>query len=702
MELIYIYVEKFSDFIKQQEFLLSQKFDVNYDKEKGHLLINKKEYIKDFFGENIKNISLVIGKNGTGKTTFLDLLGMKRDDRVGSHERCKDEYFFLYHIKNNIFAIEGYGLQLIKDIVTNLPFEDKFPITDPYSIVVETNINSDCTYNYVGFMQSKLDDNQKQINDRIIYVNIREKYNDRYSESAFINKEDYTVFANRFYGNEIGIKEKYSVLNFLTRNQKELINEQKEDKVDFLNTNVHITIESKFNYYAKDEKKLDIKLPKKLFRKGFRSVKEFNEERNQETPEKQNDIKKRFVLKFLEKNIHESFNEGILENIKNENEDIINIKNKEIIDMQKAIDILYLSIKNENIYENQVKYLLGITKMINDRVENYIELGSENEFYNAIADFVKCLDEIKRDYFEDGKINIPLNIEVDEQESVLKLLDIIDKYSRNNKNNLENNIKIEFRNLSEGESEFIDFFARLRESLKNPNVIYGDTVILILDEPDKSFHPEWSRRFIPILLENISKIENVESKYQIIISTHSPFMVSDMPSDNLILLDSKLDEKVENRCLVKNKKDVGKTFANNIHTILSNEFFIKSTIGEFAKTKIQQIIKFMMDYQKFENEKLKDIPDKFEEQSLREKKKEIKYIIEIIGEPLIKRKLEEMYRTTFPEKDIDYKSKIEKLEKDKKQLEKILGDKGIDKIESVMQLLKKEIDKLRLEDRNSL
>lgn len=699
IELIYIYVEKFSNFIKQQEFSLSQKFDVNYDKQKGYLLINKKDYIKDFFGENIKNISLVIGKNGTGKTTFLDLLGMKRDDRAVSHEKYKDKYFFLYNIKRNIFAIEGYGLDLIKDIVTNLPLKDKFPITDPYSIVVEKNINDDCTYNYVGFMQLKLDDNQKQINDKIIYVNVREKYNDRYSESSFINKEDYTVFANRFYGNEIGIKEKYNLISSFCKKSKKIIDKYKDNEVDFLNTSVAIIIETEF-YYAGGEKKLDIKLPRKISIRRFKRVRKSNEEIKQSIQEKQKLIKEQFILNFLEQYIYESFEAMVLKSIKDE--DTSKIKEKIIIEIQKVIDSLYTNIEDENIYENQVKYLLEIVKIINDKIEKNIKLGSDNKYYQAVADFIICLDEINKNYFKDGKINIPLNIDVDEQESVKKLLNIIDKYSRNDKNNLQNNIKIEFRNLSEGEKEFINIFARLRESLNNPCVRYGDTVILILDEPDKAFHPEWSRKFIPILLENINKIENVESKYQIIISTHSPFMVSDIPSDNLILLDNKLDGKAENRCIVKNKKDVGKTFANNIHTILSNEFFIKSTIGEFAKVKIQENIKFMMDYETFINNKPREIPDKFKEENLKEKKKEIKYIIEIIGEPLIKRKLEDMYRVIFPYKDIDYKSKIEKLEKDKRKLEKILGEKGIDKIEGVMELLKKEIEKLRLEDRNLL
>ncbi|KGM93873.1 hypothetical protein Z968_12410, partial [Clostridium novyi A str. 4552] len=259
-------------------------------------------------------------------------------------------------------------------------------------------------------------------------------------------------------------------------------------------------------------------------------------------------------------------------------------------------------------------------------------------------------------------------------------------------------IKIKFENLSEGENEFLDVLTRIRESLKNSNVRYGDTVILLLDEPDRRFHPEWSRRFISILLNTLSELENVKSKYQIIISTHSPFMVSDVPSDNLILLDSGIEknEKDEkNTFKTKNKEGISETFGNNIHTILSNEFFLKSTIGEFSKIKIQESIRYMMEYKKYINQSLTNIPLEFQNLKLEEKKKEIKYLIKIIGEPLIKRKLQEMYSTTFPSEQKDYELKIRKLQQEKAKLKRIINEKDLDSIDNVMKLLNNAIKELQ-------
>ncbi|NFG61726.1 hypothetical protein [Clostridium sp. CMCC3677] len=364
MELIYAYVEKFSELLEEQEFLFTQKFDVKYNKKNRKISIKKVDYVKNFFGNNVENLSLIIGKNGAGKSTTLDLLGMKMDDRIRNYNKYRDKYFLLYHIKNDVFAIEGCGIDLIKGMVSNLPLEDKYPIREPYSIVMD-KINKDTLmYNYIGYMQNESDNNGKAINEKIIYVNIRDRFDksisDRYSDLSVYKQNDYTTLVNRFYGSNIGIKEKYNFLNFLVINQKKLIIEHRGYEVDFFNTAVKIVIETKFNYYAEDEKKLDLKLPKKPVKSIFRKVNRLDENINESTLIDSKDIKQRFILDFLENYIYESFNEGVLRNRgdnKNENDDII-------IEIQKIIDSLYLSMENKDLYENQVRYLLEIIKKL--------------------------------------------------------------------------------------------------------------------------------------------------------------------------------------------------------------------------------------------------------------------------------------------------------------------------------------------------
>lgn len=98
MELIYLYIEKFGDFIYNQGIQLSNDFEVELQDKK--LTINKRRnYLKNFYGSGIKNITVMVGKNGSGKTTILDILGMCRQDRLRNsivRKKVEDEYFLLY------------------------------------------------------------------------------------------------------------------------------------------------------------------------------------------------------------------------------------------------------------------------------------------------------------------------------------------------------------------------------------------------------------------------------------------------------------------------------------------------------------------------------------------------------------------------------------------------------------------------------
>ena len=109
MELIYLYIERFGDFICQQELVLSNNFDVSL-KNKKLIVCKKENHLKDFYGKKIKNLTVLVGKNGSGKTTILDILGMNRNDRLNiqeSRKQSKNEYFMLYYLgksdENDLF-----------------------------------------------------------------------------------------------------------------------------------------------------------------------------------------------------------------------------------------------------------------------------------------------------------------------------------------------------------------------------------------------------------------------------------------------------------------------------------------------------------------------------------------------------------------------------------------------------------------------
>lgn len=111
-----------------------------------------------------------------------------------------------------------------------------------------------------------------------------------------------------------------------------------------------------------------------------------------------------------------------------------------------------------------------------------------------------------------------------------------------------------------------------------------DSVLLFMDEADLTFHPEWQRRLIHILTVFLPTIysENRGVKdMHLILTTHSPLLLGDIPKENIHFL-----ARVENGAL-RQTDGLTETFGQNIHTILKDSFFLENgTIGEFAAAKI--------------------------------------------------------------------------------------------------------------------
>ncbi len=119
-------------------------------------------------------------------------------------------------------------------------------------------------------------------------------------------------------------------------------------------------------------------------------------------------------------------------------------------------------------------------------------------------------------------------------------------------------------------------------------------VNLVFDELEICFHPEFQRTFINYLLEwiemlRISKDPIAPNKIvpislNIFVVTHSPFILSDIPRNNITYL--KEGSQVE--------KNI-QPFAANISELLTDSFFLeRGFIGEFARKKIIHFINEVM------------------------------------------------------------------------------------------------------------
>lgn len=116
---------------------------------------------------------------------------------------------------------------------------------------------------------------------------------------------------------------------------------------------------------------------------------------------------------------------------------------------------------------------------------------------------------------------------------------------------------------------------------KEANELIYKNVNLIFDEVELYFHPDYQREFISNLVDSLSYFKGMN--FNIIFSTHSPFILSDIPSQNIL--------KLKDGIPVESKNNLN-SFAANIHDLLNDEFFLeKGSIGELARTKLEELDK---------------------------------------------------------------------------------------------------------------
>ncbi|HLP56626.1 MAG TPA: hypothetical protein VK151_16435 [Fluviicola sp.] len=148
---------------------------------------------------------------------------------------------------------------------------------------------------------------------------------------------------------------------------------------------------------------------------------------------------------------------------------------------------------------------------------------------------------------------------------------------------------------------------------------------LILDEIELYYHPELQRQFIYNLLNHIEKLhldtKDIQS-INILLATHSPFITSDIVSQNILRLENGEPKKIE----------AVQSFGSNIHDLLADGFYLSNFLGEFAKFQIEAVIKFLNN-------------PKRNTTCTKEKASEI---IELIGDPIIKNRLNDLYLEAYP------------------------------------------------------
>ena len=235
----------------------------------------------------------------------------------------------------------------------------------------------------------------------------------------------------------------------------------------------------------------------------------------------------------------------------------------------------------------------------------------KNEDFNKFIELISELNKAQRDYYKIIK-NVPLIIQGS--------------------------------GLSSGEEIAIDIFSKInryKTILKDNNKENKITDLVILfDEMDLCLHPEWKRMFMYLILRYCKHIFNKDEykSIHIILSTNEPYVLSDIPKSNTVLIDKNKNGKVK----VMNSNEYI-TLGGNIIDLLNTSFFLeKGNKGEYITRLIKQI-----------SEDIKT-------NSITKLKKDLK-IVSLFDEPIINKSLTQKIVNRLNESEIKDKQRKENL-----------------------------------------
>ena len=148
-----------------------------------------------------------------------------------------------------------------------------------------------------------------------------------------------------------------------------------------------------------------------------------------------------------------------------------------------------------------------------------------------------------------------------------------------NKLDREKNVigeRIKLNHLSSGERQFLYMMStlvyhaiNLKSIATDVNRVQYNKLNLVMDEVEICFHPELQRQFINKMIGVLTRMKlNEHFDINILLTTHSPFVLSDIPAANLLCMEKGEPKKVD--------EVLQQTFCANIYDLLSSHFFYET------------------------------------------------------------------------------------------------------------------------------
>jgi len=635
MRLIYCYIKKFRN-ILSQEVYFSDRYKISFN---GSLRIfhNNPNLAKEAIYKNseLKNLHILVGKTGAGKTNILQLIGMPRKIRLENSEE-DDSYFLLYE-DNTKFIIELFNITITdfpkknnsyRKELSNFPeriqiyfkLEDSMKMFQffcdesgmPVKIEAVEFENTDQTFIFNGFDRNAFaacsysDEREDGISDGANWI---ARYVSPYHRTAlFFSCQYLKEYIDGFA--EENVKRK-AALKIRRDNWADALKIHLDDSL----------MESDYWLFAtklcKDEEN-------RILGKGKSNV-------------KRPSVKNQFVHDlltdyaiYLRKWISyiESYGE---EEIPENRIDYSGTKDvfQEYLDYDKEYGNKFdITMTPDYKKMSIVKRLEWLAQYI-DRKGDGVAHGLVWQIFTDIKDIGNILNKFDDKYFTNDMFTLPIE-EMYTKKNKPLVEDLFERMMQYRPDDTgiftKELLPYQFSCISSGEWQYAKVLGGLEEycvklSLegnRKPNLIY------LMDEPETYMHPELCRKFL-FYTDRLLRKRKGNAQMQLIISTHSPFMLSDVLPGQV----TRFDVDKNGYCIVKNNSNK-EYFGANIHTILSDGFFLDYTIGEYARTFLQKKFNWLQEISK--QDTLSDIE--------KQKLDELSAIIPHISDDMIRRLFE--------------------------------------------------------------
>ena len=627
MELVYLWIEDFG-IIKDQEFHFSKKFDIEFDRDHRRLIISKPSNEPlNLFNEAFLNITAIIGKNGSGKSTLFSFIKTLFSNNF-SYWDCQS-IMVLKKSDEGILIIDNYTRgqyelsfenrveRLGYDVSKKQPGREITELTNSTYLITHSNAFSiyererlgerflDISFNRILDLRSIK--SNKMLIER--FENLLKEYEGKEKDQEYESHKNvltnYTLPRYILYHYDLQAK-----VNFISK--------YKNEDWEFIPKVIEINFNQLFYFNNRNS------FTKLGFGESLNLIEEILFKKQIVNFDRGDQIelfKDRVVLSlFLFYSLHNRYHFPGNENLKSK------------------IDIIAL-LENSDEIVQEIKTFFADTVPTN----GLDPLNKIKDFYSILEnqfDTYKYIEQHNNTYrtYVSDQVSNTLNA-------------IFDIW-------LDNDFIFAFgwHELSAGESALLSLFARIHSIAQAP---FEGTIWLLIDEGDLYLHPEWQRTFFFEMQKYLPSFFKGK-KIQLILTSHSPFLVSDLPKENIILLDK---EEKTGLCKVITDERLNTTFGANIHELYTNSFFLnKGLVGEFAKQKIQDAIKYLKyDPLKLESEQN---PKPFENWG----KDEVANFIGIIGEPLIAERLQKLFDEKYKTKE-DIEKRIAYLQDQLKNMQ---------------------------------